>query len=493
MFESLSSRFEGIFRSVRARGRLGLEDIDEILGEIRIALIEADVNLRVVRTLVDRIRDRAVGRELSGVLNPAQQVIKIVLEELTRVLGGEKTTVTFASSPPTVVLLVGLQGAGKTTTAAKLAAWFKTQGGSPFLIAADLARPAAVEQLVTLGSRIDVSVYSSSGNPVRVADEGLNEAVRLGHDVVICDSAGRLALDAQLMDEISQISTVLNPDYTFMVVDSLTGQDAVNVAEAFHSRLELDGVVLTKLDGDSRGGAALSISEVVGRPVVFATTGEGIQDLEIFHPDRMASRILGMGDVETLIEKAEQAFRLDQTENVIDGITASTFNLDDLVAQLRQLRQMGPVGNLLKMLPGISGQMQQTEVDESRIDRMEAIVNSMTLEERTNPDVIGASRRARIANGSGTKVEDVRQLVTQFGEMRKLMKQMDGFDGGRRDKRSRQGKKSARKRRGGRTTPSGSITPVKRPLALPGLGGEGSLDKIGFPEIHNEGRFIPDS
>lgn len=290
MFESLTSRFEGILRNIRGKGRLGPEEVEEILGEIRIALLEADVHLEVVRTLQDRIRERAVGEELAGVLNPGQQVVKIVLEELTRILGGETMPITFASKPPTVVLLAGLQGSGKTTAAAKLARWFKAKGRNPLLVGADLARPAAVEQLRTLAERIDVPVFSASGDPVTVAAAGLAEARRLGRDVLICDTAGRLAIDDVLMAEVAEIAGVLEPHYTFLVLDAMTGQDAVNVAEAFHQRLDLDAVVLTKLDGDARGGAAISVREVVGCPIAFASTGEALEDLEPFHPDRLASR-----------------------------------------------------------------------------------------------------------------------------------------------------------------------------------------------------------
>ena len=308
MFEGLSSRFEGILRKVRGRGRLGPEDVEEFLSEIRVALLEADVHLDVVGTLLDRIRDRAVGAEVSGALNPGQIVVKIVLEELTRVLGGETFRPAYAPRPPTVVLLAGLQGSGKTTTAAKLARWYKAQGRNPMLIGADLVRPAAVEQLRTLGDRINVPVFSESTDPVSVARSGLAEAGRLGRDVVICDTAGRLAIDEDLMAEVAEISGTLQPHHTFLVVDAMTGQDAVATAEAFHARLGLDALVVTKLDGDARGGAALSITEVVGRPIAFASTGETLDDFEPFHPDRLAGRILGMGDVETLIEKAEENF-----------------------------------------------------------------------------------------------------------------------------------------------------------------------------------------
>ncbi len=497
MFESLTSRFEGILRNIRGKGRLGPAEVDEILREIRVALLEADVNLAVVRTLQDRIRERALGEELTGVLNPGQQVVKIVLEELTGVLGGETMPITFASKPPTVVLLAGLQGSGKTTTAAKLARWFKAKGRNPLLVGADLARPAAVEQLRTLGGRLDVPVFSEASDPVSVAAAGLAEARRLGRDVLICDTAGRLAVDEELMAEVAEVSGVLEPHYTFLVVDAMTGQDAVNVAEAFHERLELDAVILTKLDGDARGGAALSVREVVGRPIAFASTGEALEDLEPFHPDRLASRILGMGDVETLIEKAEETFEKEQAEAAAARMLEGTFTLDDFLEQLRQIRTMGPVSNLMKMVPGMGQQLKDVEadVDEQRIDRIEGIINSMTPAERVDPDVIDGSRRARIAAGSGTQVTEVSQLVRQFREMRKMMKQMGGAGSraggrGRGGKRGKGGKKGARGR-SGRTTPKGPVAVPKKGLALPGLGGDDPLEGLDLGQFGGPDGGLP--
>jgi signal recognition particle subunit SRP54 len=466
MFESLTSRFEGILRNIRGKGRLGPEEVEEVLEEIRVALLEADVHLGVVRTLQDRIRERAVGEELAGVLNPGQQVI------------------TFASKPPTVVLLAGLQGSGKTTAAAKLARWFKAKGRNPLLVGADLARPAAVEQLRTLAGRIDVPVFSQPGDPVAVAAAGLVEARRLGRDVLICDTAGRLAIDDDLMAEIAEIAGALEPHYTFLVLDAMTGQDAVNVAEAFHERLELDAVVLTKLDGDARGGAAISVKEVVGRPIAFASTGEALEDLEPFHPDRLASRILGMGDVETLIEKAEETFEKEQAEAAAARMLEGTFTLDDFLEQLRQIRKMGPVGDVMKMVPGMGQQLKdvETDLDERRIDRIEGIIHSMTPVERADPDVIDGSRRARIAAGSGTQVNEVSQLVRQFREMRKLMKQMGGAGSKGRGRGSKRGQKAGRRGLGGRTTPRGSVKVPKKGLALPGLGGDDPWEGLGSGE-----------
>ena len=480
MFENLTNRFEGILRNIRGKGRLGADEVEEVLREIRVALLDADVHLGVVRTLQDRIRERALGEELSGVLNPGQQVVRIVLEELTGILGGATMPITFASKPPTVVLLAGLQGSGKTTASAKLALWFKAKGRNPLLVGADLARPAAVEQLRTLAERIDVPVFSQPGDPVSVAAAGLVEARRLGRDVLICDTAGRLAIDDHLMAEVARIAGVLEPHYTFFVLDAMTGQDAVNVAGAFHQRLELDAVVLTKLDGDARGGAALSVSQVVGRPIAFASTGEALEDLEPFHPDRLASRILGMGDIETLIEKAEETFEAEQAEAAAARMLEGTFTLDDFLEQLRQIRSMGPVGDVMQMVPGMGQQVRdvEAELDEHRIDRIEGIIHSMTPDERTDPDVIDGSRRARIAAGSGTQVSEVSRLVRQFREMRTVMKQMGGSGSkgrGRGPKRGRKGKRQG----GGRTTPRGPVKVPKEGLALPGLGGDdlvGGLD-----------------
>src|SRR4051795_761043 len=353
MFDALSDRFEGIFGKLRSRGRLSDADVDEVLREIRMALLEADVDLQVVKSLVGRIRERCVGEELSKALSPAQQVIKIVNEELTQTLGGETFRMAYASKPPTVVLMAGLQGSGKTTRTASLAQWFKSQGRNPLMVGADLQRPAAVEQLRTLGAQIDVPVFSEATDPVSVAKAGLAEARSKGRDVLLVDTAGRLAIDEELMEEVRQISEAVSPDYTFLVVDAMTGQDAVNVAEAFHATLEIDGVILSKLDGDARGGAALSVKEVIGRPIAFASIGEKLVDFEPFHPDRMASRILGMGDMLTLIEKAEQAFEREQAQKAASKLLEGQFTLDDFFEQMQQLKKMGPLGGILGMMPGM--------------------------------------------------------------------------------------------------------------------------------------------
>ncbi len=483
MFESLTDTFEGIFGRLRNKGVLTEADVDEVLREIRVALLEADVNLTVVKSLRNRIKERAIGEEVHKALNPAQQVIKIVNEELTTSLGGETIDIVYASKPPTVVMMAGLQGSGKTTSSAKLARWFKSQGRNPLLVGADLQRPAAVEQLRTLGGQIDVPVYSDPSDPVTVATKAVTEARSTGRDVVIVDTAGRLAIDEALMEEVRQISIAVDPDYTFLVVDAMTGQDAVNVAEAFHEKLALDGVILTKLDGDARGGAALSVKEVVGRPIAFAATGEKIEDFDLFHPDRMASRILGMGDMLTLIEKAEETFEQEEAEEAAAKLLEGQFTLEDFLAQMQQLKKMGPLNNLIGLMPGMPKEIRDVEIEDKQVNQIEAIIRSMTAEERANPDIIDASRRARIANGSGTNPTQVSGLVNQFSEMRKMMKRFGGM-GTKKTRRDRRGKKKGAKGRkggGGRVTPkgggrhqSGRVTPKgtkagKSPLMLPGL------------------------
>src|SRR5687768_3460949 len=467
MFEALSDRFDGIFKRLRGKGILREEDVEEVLREIRVALLEADVDFTVVRTMQSRIRERAVGIELSEALNPAQQVIKIVHEELINALGGEAMKISFASKPPTVVLMAGLQGSGKTTNSAKLARWFKQQGRNPILVGADLQRPAAVEQLRTLAKQIDVPVFSQPGDPVATAAAGLEEARRLGRDVLIVDTAGRLAIDAELMDQVRQISEAVSPDYTFLVVDAMTGQDAVTVAESFNQTLALDGVILTKLDGDARGGAALSVKEVVGKPIAFASTGEKLADFELFHPDRLAGRILGMGDVLTLIEKAEQVYEQQDAEEAATRLLDGTFTLDDFLDQMQQLKKMGPLSGIVGMIPGMPKELKGAQIEDEQIARVEAIIRSMTPGERADVDLIDGSRRARIAKGSGSDPGEVAQLVKQFKEMQKMMKRIPGFSGTKKG-RGGKGKKS---KKGGRVTapPSVTNTAPKQPFTLPGL------------------------
>ncbi len=440
MFDSLSSRLEGIVKRLRGKGRLTEADVDEMLKEIRTALLEADVNVGVVRNVVARIREQAVGSHVSEALDPSQQVIKIVNAELTAMLGGETLKISYASRPPTVVLMAGLQGSGKTTNSAKLARWFKSQGRQPLLVGADLQRPAAVEQLRTLGRQIDVPVFSEPGDPVSTARRGLEEARRLGRDVLIVDTAGRLSIDAELMEEVRLISQAVQPDYTFLVIDAMTGQDAVGVAEAFHATLAIDGVIMSKMDGDARGGAALSVKEIIGRPIAFASTGEKLSEFEQFHPDRMAGRILGMGDMLTLIEQAEQAFEKDQAEAAATKLMEGEFTLDDFLEQMQALKKMGPLGNLMGMMPGMPKELKGAEVGEDQLKPIEAIIRSMTPLERRKPELINGSRRNRIALGSGTSVGDVNRLVKQFSEMQKMMKRMGASMGGRPGKKGKKGK-----------------------------------------------------
>jgi len=440
MFDALSDRFDGILKRLRGKGTLKEADVDEALAEIRVALLEADVNVRVARIFVNRLRETLVGLQLSKALSPGQQVVKAVRDELRTMLGGEVLKITYAPKPPTVVLLAGLQGSGKTTNAGKLARWFKAQGRNPLLVGADLQRPAAVEQLRTLGRQVNVPVFSEPGDPVTTARRGLEEARRLGKDVVIVDTAGRLAIDAEMMDQVRRISEATGPHYTFLVIDAMLGQDAVTVAEAFHETLAIDGVILSKLDGDARGGAALSVKEVIGRPIAFASTGEKLDAFEQFHPDRMADRILGMGDVLTLIEKAERVYEREEAEQAASKLMEGEFTLDDFLDQMQQLKKMGSLQSLIGMLPGVPKELKQAKIDDAELKRVEAIIRSMTAEERRRPEVINGSRRTRIANGSGTSVGEVNRLVTQFREMQKMMKRMGGFGGSKASKKAKKSK-----------------------------------------------------
>ncbi len=491
MFDTLTDKFEGVFSRLRNKGVLTEADVDEALKEIRVALLEADVNITVVKSLRNRIKERALGEEVHKALNPAQQVIKIVNEELTASLGGETIAITYSSKPPTVVLMAGLQGSGKTTTSGKLARWFKSQGRNPLLVGADLQRPAAVEQLRTLGRQVDVPVFSEASDPVTVAGKAIEEARNTGRDVVIVDTAGRLAIDEELMEQVRQISDAVSPDYSFLVVDAMTGQDAVTVAESFNDKLELDGVILTKLDGDARGGAALSVKEIVGKPIAFAATGEKLDEFELFHPDRMASRILGMGDVLTLIEKAEETFEQEEAEAAAQALMEGRFTLDDFLEQMQQLKKMGSLGGLVKMLPGLPKEMRDVEVDDGELARVEAIIKSMTTAERAEPEMIDASRRARIAKGSGTNPNQVSLLVKQFSEMQKMMKKMGGFGTKKaRKQKGKKGKKGKNQKGGGRVTAKSTARisekgtkKQKAPLMLPGLD---RLDDSDLEELANQ-------
>jgi len=424
MFESLTDRLEGVFSRLRGRGRLSEADVDAALLDIRAALIEADVNVRVVRELVSDIRERCVGAELSRSLSPGQQVVKAVHAALVEALGGEGLRISYASPPPTVVLLAGLQGSGKTTTAAKLARWFKSEGRNPLLVGADLERPAAIDQLRVLGEQAGVPVFSEPTDPVSVAVSSIKEAARLGRDVVVVDTAGRLAVDQELMDEVSRIERAISPRYTFFVVDAMTGQDAAATAEAFAAALSLDGVILTKLDGDARGGAALSVKGVVGKPIAFAATGEKLGDFDLFHPERMADRILGMGDVMTLIEQAEREMDQEVAARSAARMLEGRFTLEDFLAQLQQVKKLGSLSGILSLLPGVPKDLRQqgAALDDSQVARVEAIIRSMTPDERRQPEIVDGSRRARIAAGSGTTIQQVNQLLKQFREAQQLMR-----------------------------------------------------------------------
>jgi signal recognition particle subunit SRP54 len=422
MFDTLADRFEGIFHKLRSRGKLTDKEIQEVCRELRVALLEADVNVLVARNFIKRVNERAQGAAVTKSLSPAQQVIKIVNEELVETLGGTTGKLSVASKPPSVVMMAGLQGSGKTTASAKLAKLLKSQGRRPLLVGADLQRPAAVEQLRVLGERVGVPVYSEATDPVSVARGALEEAARLGRDVVIVDTAGRLQIDADLMDELRRVRDAVKPNDTLLVVDAMTGQEAVNVATEFDAAVGLTGVVLTKIDGDARGGAALSVKEVVGKPILFAGTGEKLDEFEPFHPDRMASRILGMGDVLTLIEKAEATFDQAEMEQTEQKLRKGQLTLEDFLNQMRQVRKMGPLQNVLAMLPGVPKEIRDAEIDDGEINRIEAIICAMTPAERRDPSIINGSRKTRIANGSGVTTQDVNGLLKQFKMVQQMMK-----------------------------------------------------------------------
>jgi len=469
MFDTLSGRIETVFKGLRSKGRLSDADIDASAREIRIALLEADVALPVVREFIAAVKERARGEAVSKALNPAQQVIKIVNEELIAILGGETRELRLAKTPPTVILLAGLQGTGKTTLAGKLGRWLKQQRHAPLLVACDLQRPNAVQQLQIVGERAGVDVFAPEpgngvGDPVAVATASIEHARRLGYDVVVVDTAGRLGVDAEMMAQAAAIRDAVDPTETLFVVDAMIGQDAVTTAEAFRDGVGFSGVVLTKLDGDARGGAALSVARVTGRPIMFASTGEKLEDFDVFHPERMASRILGMGDMLSLIEQAERAFDADETAAMAEKMLGpSELTLEDFLQQMQMIRRMGPIGNLLGMLPGM-GQMKEQldQVDDRDLDRISAIIRSMTPAERQDPKILNGSRRLRIAGGSGTSVTEVNQLVDRFFQARQMMKQMAGSvpglgRAGRRGKKGKAGKKG----KGGRGG-------APRPMALPG-------------------------
>ncbi|HEX2358724.1 MAG TPA: signal recognition particle protein [Solirubrobacterales bacterium] len=427
MFDQLSDRLQGVLGEIRSRGKLSDDDVNKALREVRLALLEADVNFKVVKEFTSSLRERLEGAEISEALNPGQTVVKAVNDELTELMGGSGRELAFASSGPTVILIAGLQGSGKTTATAKLAKLLKKDNRDVAVAAADLQRPAAVEQLQRLGEQAKVPVYAQPGetDPVKLAKWALDQAKAEGRDVLIVDTAGRVHVDSELMDELARVRKATKPMDVLLVLDAMTGQDAVNVAESFAETTEFDGVVITKLDGDARGGAALSVRAVTGKPIIYASTGEKLDEIERFHPDRMAGRILGMGDVMSLIEKTEEEFDADQAADLERKIRKQQFTPEDFLAQLKQIRGMGPIGNLMKMIPGMGKAMQgMGQVDERELDRIEAIILSMTPHERAHPGEINGSRRKRIAQGSGTTVQAVNRLVKQFGQMRKLMKQL---------------------------------------------------------------------
>ena len=497
MFESLSDRLQSALGGLRGKGKLTEADINATAREIRLALLEADVSLTVVRAFIKRVKERALGADVSAALNPAQQVIKIVDEELTNILGGETRRLNMAKNPPTVIMLAGLQGAGKTTLAGKLANHLAQQGHTPMLVACDLQRPGAVQQLQIVGERAGVPTFApdpgtsldsyehemgtSHGDPVAVAQQGIEHAKQQKNDVVIIDTAGRLGIDETLMTQARNIRDAVNPDEVLFVIDAMIGQDAVKTAEAFAQGVDFTGVVLTKLDGDARGGAALSIREVTGKPILYASTGEKLEDFDVFHPERMSSRILGMGDLLSLIEQAEATYNEQDAEAAANKLTSGELTLEDFLDQLLMIRRMGPIGNLLKMMPGGKQMNQMADmVDEKQLDRIQAIIRGMTPEERQDPKILNASRRKRIANGSGVKVSDVNQLVDRFFEAKKMMGQMasqfglpgmPGMGGGRsatkkkpKGRKGKNGKRKPPKRGGGK--PKMPSMP-----GLPGMGG----------------------
>jgi signal recognition particle subunit SRP54 len=433
MFESLSEKLQNIFRRLRGQGTLSEQDVNDALREVRLVLLEADVNFRVVKDFIARVKERAVGADVLQSLSPAHQVIKIVNEELTELLGGGDTGPAFSQKPPTIIMLCGLQGSGKTTTAAKLANLMRKQGRSPLLVAADVYRPAAIKQLQVLGDQLGIPVFAlgDKQDPVSIAGAAVGSAQSNGQDVVILDTAGRLHIDEQMMDELARMKAALSPQEILLVLDAMTGQDAVNVAEQFNAVLEVDGFILTKLDSDARGGAALSIKAVTGRPIKFAGVGEKLDALETFHPDRMASRILGMGDVLSLIEKAETTLDQQKAEELERKLRENRFDFEDYLDQLQEMRKMGPLDQILTMIPGFNAKrMEGVEIDERQIGRAEAIIRSMTREERHNPDILNGSRRRRIAQGSGTSVQEVNRLVNQFSQMRKMIRELADMEKG---------------------------------------------------------------
>ena len=430
-FESLGDKLQGVFKKLRGKGRLTEKDIKDAMREIKLALLEADVNFKIVKDFVNKVSEKALGEEILESLTPAQQLVKIVNDELTEMIGGEAVGINRADTPPTIIMMCGLQGAGKTTATAKLALYFSKQGKRPLMVACDVYRPAAIKQLEVLGKQINQPVFEmgTEESPVTIANEAVKYAVKHGNDPVILDTAGRLHIDEELMNELAYIKLKVFPTEVLLVVDAMTGQDAVNVADTFNKKLGISGIILSKLDGDTRGGAALSVKQVTGEPIKFASVGEKLSDLEVFHPDRMASRILGMGDILSLVDKAQAEFDEKSAAELENKIRKQQFDLEDFLEQLNQIKKLGSFSQILGMLPGMDKKMLDmvdTEDNAKRMVHIEAIIQSMTPEERHNPKIIAANRKIRIAKGSGTRVQDVNQLLKQFAEMQKMMKQFSG-------------------------------------------------------------------
>ena len=429
-FEGLSSRLQEITRKLKGKARITESDLKEVLREVKVALLEADVNYKIVKDFIKVIEEKSLGQDVLKSLTPGQQVVKIVKDELVELLGGEESKISFSSNPPTIIMLVGLQGSGKTTTAGKLANLIRKQGKNPLLVACDVYRPAAIKQLQVVGKQLNVPVYANeqTKDVVAIAKQAMNMAISKLNDVIILDTAGRLHIDEELMQELKNLKSSVKPHEILLVVDSMTGQDAVNVAESFSGNLGIDGVILTKLDGDTRGGAALSVKKVTGKPIKFAATGEKLSDIEEFHPERMASRILGMGDVLSIIEKAEEVFDEEEALKMEQKLKKQKFDLEDYLAQLRQMKKMGSFSSILKMLPGM-GALKNVQIDDKEFDKVEAIICSMTLEERRNPKILNGSRRLRIAKGSGTQVSDINKFMNSFEMTQKMMKKITGNKG----------------------------------------------------------------
>ena len=427
-FDNLTEKLQSAFKKLRGKGKITQSDLKEGMREIKFALLEADVNFKVVKEFISTVTERASGADVMESLTPGQQIVKIVNEELINLMGVENSKINLSNNPPSVIMMTGLQGAGKTTTAGKLAKMFKSKGRRPLLVACDVYRPAAIQQLQVVGGKVDVPVFTIDGskNPVDISKKAIEHARKYGNDIVIIDTAGRLHIDEELMDELRNIKNSITINETLLVVDAMTGQDATQVADTFNKQLEIDGVILSKLDGDARGGAALSVRCVTQKPIKFVCTGEKFDDFEPFYPDRMASRILGMGDVLSLIEKAEQMFDEKQAMEMEEKLRKQQFNLDDFLSQMQQVKKMGPIKNLLGMMPGIDSKaLENADIDERKLDRVEAIIKSMTKKERSNPSIINSSRKRRIAEGSGTNIAQVNALLKQFEQMQKMFKQLN--------------------------------------------------------------------